>query len=85
MATDDAIAVAGRLAALRDPEAPRAEVVVALNDAVVPGDFARAAAGGVTEVMTQPWYYYHGREASLEQKIDGLERFKVDVLDPLRG
>ncbi|MDP9823785.1 putative F420-dependent oxidoreductase [Nocardioides massiliensis] len=85
MPTDDAIAVAGRLAALRDADAPRAEVVVALNDALVADDFARAAVGGVTEVMTQPWYYYHGRDASLEQKIDGLERFKRDVLDPLRG
>lgn len=85
MPTAEAAEVAGRLAALRPEGAAQAEVVTALNDALVADDFARAAAGGVTEVMTQPWYYYHGRDASLEQKLDGLERFKRDVLNPLRG
>ena len=37
----------------------------------------------MTDVMTQPWMYYHGRKASLEQKIDGMERFATDVLKPL--
>lgn len=85
--TDDAIAVATRLRELRaaDGRDEAATVVAALNDALLPADFERAAAGGVTDVMTQPWMYYHGRKASLEQKIDGLARFAEDVLQPLGG
>ena len=85
--TDDAVAVAGRLRDLRSVEGrdDRPTVVAALNDALVPADFERAEAGGVTDVMTQPWMYYHGRRASLEQKIDGMERFAADVLKPLAG
>ncbi len=85
--TDDAIAVASRLRDLRGAEGrdDPPTVIAALNDALVPADFERAEAGGVTDVMTQPWMYYHGRRASLAQKIDGLERFAADVLKPLAG
>lgn len=79
--TDEAIAVARRLTELRDGRP--AGVVAALNDALLPEDFARAAEGGVTDVMTQPWMYYHGRRASLEQKIESLVRFRDDVMLPL--
>ncbi len=82
---DEAAAVASRLRALR-AEAGRTgpfEVIPALSDAVVPGDFARAAEAGVTQVMTVPWRYYSGAEASLEQKIDGLRRFRDDVVAPV--
>jgi probable F420-dependent oxidoreductase len=86
---DEAAGTAARLAALRaelgrDPEAPY-DVVVALTDAVTPDDFARAAAGGVTLVMTMPWLYYHGPAATLEQKVDGIRRFRYDVIEPLSG
>ncbi|MFL6025208.1 MAG: TIGR03619 family F420-dependent LLM class oxidoreductase [Marmoricola sp.] len=85
--TDDAIAVAARLRAVREQtgeaDRPAPTVIAALNDALLPADFERAEAGGVTDVMTQPWMYYHGRRASLEQKIDGMERFAKDVLGPL--
>ena len=81
--TEDAIDYAKRLRTLRaelgrdgDPA-----VVVALNDALTPDDFARAEAGGITDVMTMPWLYYHGFQATLEQKIDGMRRFAEDVLD----
>jgi probable F420-dependent oxidoreductase len=87
--TDDAIAVAARLRAVREQtgeaDRPAPTVIAALDDALLPADFERAEAGGVTEVMTQPWMYYHGRRASLEQKIDGMERFAKDVLAPLAG
>ena len=87
--TDDAIAVASRLREVREQtgeaDRPAPTVVAALNDALLPADFERAEAGGVTDVMTQPWMYYHGRRTSLEQKIDGLERFAADVLGPLAG
>ena len=83
--TEDAIGYAKRLAELRaelgrtgDPA-----VVVALNDALTADDFARAEAGGVTDVMTMPWLYYSGFKATLDQKIDGMRRFAEDVLAPL--
>lgn len=82
--TDEAIGHATRLRELRaelgrggDPD-----VVVALNDALTADDFARAEAGGITEVMTMPWLYYSGFKATLDQKIDGLRRFADDVVRP---
>jgi probable F420-dependent oxidoreductase len=83
--TDEAIGHAARLRELRaelgrdgDPD-----VVVALNDALSADDFARAEAGGVTDVMTMPWLFYSGFKATLDQKIEGLQRFAEDVLEPL--
>lgn len=58
-------------------------VITALTDAFTPEHFARAGERGVTDVMTMPWAYYHGLDVSLEQKLDGLERFAQDVLQPL--
>jgi len=85
--TDEAIGYAARLRELRAEigVTEKAVVIAALSDALVPDDFARAEAGGVTEVMTQPWMYYYGRKASLDQKLDGMERFAADVLRPLNG
>jgi probable F420-dependent oxidoreductase len=80
--TGEAIGYAQRLRELRD-EAGRdggPAVVVALNDALHAEDFAKAEAGGVTEVMTMPWMYYFGFDATLAQKIEGMERFAAAVL-----
>ena len=57
-------------------------VITALNDAFLPEHFERAEAGGVTDCWTMPWAYYHGLDATLEQKVDGMERFAADVLRP---
>lgn len=58
-------------------------IITALSDAFLPEHFAAAAAAGITETWTMPWAYYHGGEASLEQKLDGMERFAADVIGPL--
>jgi probable F420-dependent oxidoreductase len=58
-------------------------VITALTDAFAPEQFALAAEQGVTDVMTMPWAYYHGLDADLEQKLDGIRRFADDVLGPL--
>jgi len=83
--TEEAIGYARRLREIRaelgrdgDPA-----VVVALDDALTAADFARAEEGGVTDVMTMPWLYYHGFKATLEQKIDGMRRFADEVVSPL--
>lgn len=58
-------------------------VIVALTDAVTVDDFRRAGDLGMTETMTAPWAYYHGLDATLTQKLDGMARFADDVLRPL--
>ncbi|MFL6060441.1 MAG: TIGR03619 family F420-dependent LLM class oxidoreductase [Marmoricola sp.] len=85
--TQDAIGYAAKLRAYRAEIGieEKATVVAALNDALTPEQFAAAEAGGVTDVMTMPWLFYHGFKATLEQKIDGMERFAQDVLVPLNG
>lgn len=55
-------------------------VITALSDAFLPEHFETAEAGGITEVWTMPWAYYHGLDATLEQKIDGMGRFAADVI-----
>ena len=55
-------------------------VMVALNDAITPDDIARAEAGGVTHIMTQPWWFYDGPDATLDQKIDAMSRYREDFL-----
>jgi hypothetical protein len=85
--TEDAIGYAARLRELRTEIGveEKAVVIAALNDAILPEQFAAAEAGGITDVMTMPWLYYYGRRATLEQKLEGMERFAKDVLKPLNG
>lgn len=84
---DEAVAHAARLAEVRREVGAEGDfsVITALNDAFLPEHFERAEAGGVTDCWTMPWAYYHGLDCTLEQKIDGLERFAKDVLVPLGG
>lgn len=85
--TDEAIALAGRLADVRRAAGADGDfsVITALSDAFLPEHFARAEVGGVTDCWTMPWAYYHGLDASLEQKLDSMERFARDVLVPVNG
>jgi probable F420-dependent oxidoreductase len=84
---DEATALAAKLAEARRAIGAEGDfsVITALSDAFLPEHFARAEAGGVTDCWTMPWAYYHGLEASLDQKIDGMERFAKDILVPLNG
>ncbi|MCW2857008.1 MAG: luciferase [Marmoricola sp.] len=85
--TEDAIGYATRLRDLRADLGieEKATVIAALDDAILPEQFAAAETGGVTDVMTMPWLYYYGRSATLDQKLDGMQRFARDVLIPLNG
>jgi probable F420-dependent oxidoreductase len=85
--TDEAIALAGRIGEVRREAGADGDfsVITALSDAFLPEHFARAEAGGVTDCWTMPWAYYHGLDATLEQKLDSLERFARDVLVPVNG
>ncbi len=83
--TDEAIAHASRLADVRRELGAEGDfsVIAALSDAFLPEHFERAEAGGVTDCWTMPWAYYHGLDCTVEQKVDGLERFAKDVMVPL--
>ena len=82
---DEAAEWAGKLAEKRAEigAAGDFEVIVALIDALTPQDFHRAEERGVTMTMTAPWAYYFGTHATLDQKLEGMERFAKDVLAPL--
>lgn len=82
---EEAAGHARRLAELREEAGNDREfsVITALTDAFTPDQFLEAHARGITEVMTMPWAYYHGLDVDLERKLDGLERFAADVLEPV--
>jgi probable F420-dependent oxidoreductase len=55
------------------------EVLTPLTDAFLPEHYARAEAAGITGVITMPWMFYAGPDASLAEKIDGMKRFRKDL------
>jgi probable F420-dependent oxidoreductase len=79
---DEALRHAARLSEIRAEIGATGEfsVITALSDAFLPEHFAAAEAGGITEVWTMPWAYYHGTDCTLEQKLDGMKRFADDVI-----
>jgi hypothetical protein len=54
-------------------------VITPLTDAFTPEHYARAEAGGITGIITMPWMFYAGPQASLSEKIDGMKRFRNDL------
>ena len=85
--TQEAGRHARRLAEIREQAGASGDfrVITALTDAFTADGFATAEALGVTDVWTMPWAYYSGTECTLEQKLEGLERFAADVMAPLQG
>lgn len=70
-------------------EAGRADrpfhVLAALRDAFDLDGYRRARDAGVTHVMTQPWIFHGGPDASLARKCEGLRRFADDFVEKLRA
>jgi probable F420-dependent oxidoreductase len=54
-------------------------VLTPLTDAFTPEHYARAEAAGITGIITMPWMFYAGPQASLAEKIDGMKRFRKDL------
>jgi probable F420-dependent oxidoreductase len=79
---EEAAAHAERLAAIRAEQGATGDfsVITALTDAFLPEHFAEAEERGVTDVWTAPWAYYHGMDATLDQKIEGMEKFADDIM-----
>ena len=80
--TDRAIEAVGRLRELRTENGLSMHdftVLTPLTDAFTTADYRRAADAGVTGIITLPWMFYAGPDASLDDKIDGMRRFRKDL------
>ncbi|MBA6414146.1 LLM class F420-dependent oxidoreductase [Parahaliea sp. F7430] len=60
------------------------DVMASANDAWEIEGYKRLHEGGVTHLLTMPWVFYHGEQATLEQKIDGIKRFADDIIAQFR-
>ena len=60
------------------------EVMASATDAHGLDGYRRLEAGGVTHSLTLPWVFYHGMTDDLDQKIDGLQRFAADFVQPMQ-
>jgi probable F420-dependent oxidoreductase len=80
--TERAIAAADRLRALRAENGLSWQgftILTPLTDAFTVADYQRAEAAGITGILTMPWMFYGGADASLTEKIDGMQRFRKDL------
>lgn len=82
ISTEAALQRVGRLRELRAESGLTMDdftVITPLTDAFTPEHYVRAEAGGIQGIITMPWMFYSGPEATLAQKIDGLKRFREDL------
>ena len=80
--TDSALAAARRLRELRAENGLSMDdftILTPLTDALSIADYERAEAGGITHILTMPWMFYSGPDASLAQKIDDMKKFRRDL------
>ena len=80
--TDRALERIGKLRELRAEKGLSMDdftVITPLTDAFTPEHYARAEAGGIDGIVTMPWMFYAGPQASLAEKIDGMKRFRKDL------
>ena len=80
--TDRAIAAAARLHELRTENGLAADdftILTPLTDAFTIADYQRAEDAGITGILTMPWMFYAGPDATLAEKIDGMKRFRKDL------
>lgn len=54
-------------------------ILMPLTDAFTTADYQRAADAGITGIITMPWMFYAGPDASLADKIDGMQRLRKDL------
>lgn len=80
MSTDQVIEIVARLHECRRALGRGGEftVLAPLVDVFGPADIARAEAGGITHILTQPWAYYCKPDASIDAKIDAMATFRRD-------
>jgi probable F420-dependent oxidoreductase len=80
--TDRAIASVDRIRELRAEKGLTMDgftVLTPLTDAFTPEHYERAERGGIDGIITMPWMFYSGPQASLAEKVDGMKRFRKDL------
>src|ERR1700733_462555 len=80
--TDRAIAAAARLRELRAENGLTMDdftILTPLTDAFTIADYQRAEDAGITGILTMPWMFYSGPDATLAEKVDGMKRFRKDL------
>jgi probable F420-dependent oxidoreductase len=80
--TDRAIEAVARLRELRIESGLSMHdftILTPLTDAFTTADYHRAADAGITGIITMPWMFYAGPDACLDDKIDGMQRFRKDL------
>ena len=79
---DQAIASVDRIRQLRAERGLTMDgftVITPLTDAFTPEHYERAAAAGISAILTMPWMFYGGPQAAPADKIDGMRRFRKDL------
>src|SRR6188472_4067939 len=82
ISSDRAIASVERIREMRTEKGLSMDdftVLTPLTDAFLPEHYERAEAAGIDGVITMPWMFYAGPEATLGEKIDGMKRFRKDL------
>lgn len=80
--TDHAIEAVGRLRELRAENGLSMDnftILTPLTDAFTVAHYRRAEEAGITGIITMPWMFHAGPDATLAEKIDGLRRFRKDL------
>jgi hypothetical protein len=54
-------------------------ILTPLTDAVTIADDERAEAAGITHILTMPWMFYSGPDATMVEKVDGIAEFRQDL------
>ena len=80
--TDRAIAAAARLRELRIENGLSVDdftILTPLTDAFTIADYQRAEDAGIHGIITMPWMFYTGPDATLSEKVDGMKKFRKDL------
>jgi probable F420-dependent oxidoreductase len=80
--TEQAIAAASRIRQLRSEKGLHMHdftILTPLTDAFTSAHYQRAEDAGITGILTMPWMFYSGPDATLSQKVDGMKRFRKDL------
>ncbi|ORJ63961.1 TIGR03619 family F420-dependent LLM class oxidoreductase [Mycobacterium simiae] len=80
--TERALEAVGKLRELRREKGLTMDdftILTPLTDAVTTADYRRVEEAGVQGIITMPWMFYAGPDASLDDKIDGMQRFRKDL------
>ncbi|OBJ89381.1 TIGR03619 family F420-dependent LLM class oxidoreductase [Mycobacterium asiaticum] len=80
--TDRAIERVNKLRELRAAQGLSMDgftILTPLTDSFTVADYQRAEDAGITGIITMPWMFYAGPNATLAEKVDGLRRFREDL------